>query len=339
METFTWGIIGPGQIAKQFAEDMLLANAADYKLGAVLGLDMESARAFAEEHSVESYFDEINAFLEHGKMDAVYIATPHPMHHNQTLLCLKKGIPVLCEKPLAVNKEQADEMIAVAEAQKVFLMEGLWVCFLPSTQFILDKLKDGRLGKITSIKSDIGFVADKDPNARFFDADLGGGSLLDVGIYNVFLAQLLLGYPTEIKANATLSNQLIDKECSFEFMYPNGVVATGKSSFVNELDTTATISCEHGKIFIGSRWQETPSEIKIEYADGTTQINHPKWDGHGFQYEIDAVYNDIQTGRLQNEKASHSFSQNLTKALDEIREKTGIVYPYDANPDAAPETR
>jgi scyllo-inositol 2-dehydrogenase (NADP+) len=329
MDTFTWGIIGPGSIATEFAHDLSFVKSCRHRIGAVLSHSLEKAANFAEKEDAPQYFEDINAFVEEAKIDAVYIATPHPLHHEETLRCLEHKIPVLCEKPLAMNSGQVKEMVQAAEQHQTFLMEGMWIRFLPSIMKVLSLVESGRIGKIVSIKADMSYKAPNDPESRYFDPALGGGSLLDLGIYPIFLTHLLLGKPAQIQATARLSNKQVDEACAALFHYNNSSYAIIESSLVTKTELTATIYGEAGKLHIAAPWNEKPAEIIIEVYDGDVEHYPCAWEGRGFQYEIEEVYSCLKQGKLYSDKFCHQFSLDLMATMDAIRQQTNIVYPAD----------
>jgi predicted dehydrogenase len=329
MHSFTWGIIGPGNIATEFAHDLGLVKNSRQRIGAVLSHNLEKAAHFADQEDAPQYFDNINAFVEQAKVDAVYIATPHSLHHEETLRCLQHRLPVLCEKPLALNSRQAKEMVQAAIDNQTFLMEGMWIRFLPSIMKVLSLVESGVTGKIVCIKADMSYKAPYDPGSRYFDPALGGGSLLDLGIYPLFLAHLLLGNPSEIKAIARLSDKQVDETCAAMLRYGNSSYAIIESSLVTDTERTATIYGEKGKIHIASPWNEKPPEIIATVYDGDTQHYPCTWEGRGFQYEAAEVTRCVRQGKLYSEKFCHQFSLDLMATMDEIRQQTHITYPAD----------
>lgn len=329
MDTFSWGIIGPGNIATEFAHDLNLIKSARHRVGAVLSHSLEKAAAFAAKEDAPQCFGSINAFVQNARIDAVYIATPHPLHHEETLHCLQYKIPVLCEKPLAMNSREAKEMVNTAVRNQTFLMEGMWVRFLPSIQKVLSLVEDNTIGKIISIKADMSYKAPYDPESRYFNPSLGGGSLLDLGIYPIFLTHLLLGKPATIKATARLSGQHIDEACAAIFSYGNDSYAIIESSLITKTALTAAIYGETGSIHIGSPWNEKPSEIVVKQYDGKKQHHRCAWEGRGLQYEAEEVYHCVKERKLYSDQFCHQFSLDLAATLDAIRQQTHITYPAD----------
>lgn len=328
MEKFIWGVIGPGSIAKEFADDLKYAGA-EHAIGAVLSNKPEEAREFAKEKNAPQYFDDINEFLDKAKIDAAYVATPHPLHYGEVMQCLERKIPVLCEKPMAMNARQTKMLTEASVKNNTFLMEGMWIRFLPSIKEVISIIEKGRIGDILSIKSDLSYVAPKDPNNRYFNPHLGGGSLLDLGVYGVFLSMLLLGKPKTIDAFAKLNAQHVDENCVALFHYENGAYTILQSSFVMQTELMATIYGDKGKVTMLSAWNEKPQGIKLEFYDGTSEFRKCEWEGRGFQYEIDEVYDCIKKRKIFSDKLDHSLSIDLSETLDEIRKLSGIKYPFD----------
>lgn len=329
MDTFTWGIIGPGNIATEFAHDLDLIKTARHRVGAVLSHSLDKAAAFAQQEEATQYFDDMDAFTNEARIDAVYIATPHPLHHAAALHCLQHKIPVLCEKPLAMNSDQVKEIVDAAAKHQTFLMEGMWTRFLPSMLQVLSLIEANAIGKVISVKADMSYKAPYDPGSRYFNPELGGGSLLDLGIYPVFLTQLLLGKPATIQATARLSDKQVDEACAAVLGYNNGAYAFIESSLVTQTALTATIHGETGRIHIGTPWNEQPSGIIVTSYDGKEKHYPCEWEGHGLQYETEEVYHCIRQGKLYSDKYSHQFSLDVMSTLDAIRQQTGIIYPED----------
>lgn len=329
MDTFTWGIIGPGNIATEFAHDLDLIKSAQHRVGAVLSRSIERAAEFAEKENAPQYFDDFDKFLDKARVDAVYIATPHPMHYEETLRCLQHKIPVLCEKPLAMNSREVQEMVDASVSNNTFLMEGMWIRFLPSIGKVLSLIESNAIGKIISIKADMSYKAPYDPESRYFNPSLGGGSLLDLGIYPVFLTHLLLGKPSSIKATARLSEKHIDEACAALFNYGNQSYAIVESSLVTETALRATIYGETGSIHIGRPWNEKPSKIIVRSYDGEEHHYPCEWEGHGLQYEAEEVQRCVRQGKLYSDQLCHQFSLDLVATLDAIRQQTYIRYPAD----------
>jgi len=193
-----WGIIGLGKIARKFADDLQLV--ANNELVAVASRSVERSQSFADHYQVKNYYGSYDEILQDDEVEVIYIATPHTGHYENTLKCLEYGKAVLCEKAFAMNLAQVEEMVAKAKEKQLFLMEALWTRFSPSMLKTIELVESGAIGNIRSIQADFGFNTPFNPDSRLFNKQLGGGSLLDVGIYPVFLASTLLGVPTSIVA-------------------------------------------------------------------------------------------------------------------------------------------
>lgn len=327
-ESFNWGIIGPGNIAGEFVKDLKLIQEFPQRIVAVLSHDLAEAEEFAEKENAKGY-DNILEFLQNEDLNLVYIATPHPLHYRDVILCLEHKIPVLCEKPLGMNARQVKEMTELSVKNNTFLMEGMWIRFLPSIHKVMELVAQNKIGDIIHVKSDLCYVAPKDESNRFFNPGLGGGSLLDLGVYSVFLSLLLLGKPHAIKAFARLSDKDIDENCVAVLEYADQSYYLLQSSIVTQTENNAIIYGEKGKIIIKSQWNEKPAGIEVMFYDGKQESHPCEWEGRGFQFEIREVYSCIRNGKIFSDKMDHQFSMDMAELMDEIRERTGIHYPRD----------
>jgi predicted dehydrogenase len=325
MKATKWGIIGPGNIAHHFARDLEYAGTPQ-QIQAVLGKDKESIKNFAEEFNVPQVFTDPDEFMAEATIDAAYVATPHALHYEEVLSCLRHNIPVLCEKPMTINTEQCNELIATARHHKTFLMEGMWLRFLPSIQHLLNIIEDDQIGRIVSIKASMCYKAPHDAGNRFFNPELGGGSLLDLGIYPVFLALLLLGKPDTIKAIGTLSDEGVDEDCSMLFHYKTGQHATLESSLVSGENTPAEIAGEKGTITILNPWFEKSGGIEVHRYDEGRIIYPCQWPGHGLQFETEEVLNCIRNNKISSDILPHSFSRDMITVMDEILSQVKVTY-------------
>ena len=321
-KTIRWGIIGLGNIAQKFAQDLMTVEGCE--LYAVASRSQEKADSFASEYNVPKTYSSYEALANDAQVDAVYIATPHSLHKENTILCLEKGIAVLCEKPFAMNLEQVTEMIAVAKAQNVLLMEALWTYFLPHYQYVLKTLENKTYGNFLKMEADFGFYREFDDTKRLFKKSLGGGSLLDIGIYPIFAALSILGIPNNIEARATFFDNGADSSCNMTFHYDNQVKAYLKSTLLEETPTEAIIHCEKGTIKLQSRFHE-PTSITIESEKGKETLNF-KSDTFGYNYEIAHFNQLIRDGKTESDIMTFEFSELLIKTLDDVRMKIGLEY-------------
>ncbi|MBA6354953.1 Gfo/Idh/MocA family protein, partial [Colwellia sp. BRX8-3] len=255
-----WGIIGLGNIANKFATDLLTLK--DAELYAVASRTQQKANDFADKYHATKAYSSYKALVNDENVDAIYIATPHSMHKENALLCLEQGIAVLCEKPFAMNTDEVQCMIDAATANNTLLMEGLWTYFLPHYNFVLNKLTDKTYGNLRKVEADFGFAREFNQEARLFNKSLGGGSLLDIGIYPIFAALTTLGVPETMTADATFFANGADSSCSMVFNYKNNVVALLKSTLLESTPSEAVFYCEQGNIKINSGFN-SPSTVTL----------------------------------------------------------------------------
>ena len=318
-----WGIIGPGRIAHKFAQDLMQVEGA--KLTAVASRDLGRAQLFAREYGASYTYGSYNEIVNCPELDAVYIASPHVGHFDHTLLCLNARIPVLCEKPFAMNTAQVSEMIHVARTQNTFLMEALWTRFLPTTLKTLEIIQSGAIGKVLGVKADFGFKAPYDVDKRTFNKSLGGGALLDIGIYPLFFSYLVLGKPSKIKAQAIFGETNVDESTGMVLTYDDEKFAFLDCTFMAKTPCEAFVLGEKGNIKIHTRWHESKA-ITVEYNDDTTEtftFERPTW---GYQYEIEEVNACLAAGKLESDGWSLTDSMNLIALLDAVRQEIGLVY-------------
>ncbi|MFN0035163.1 MAG: Gfo/Idh/MocA family protein [Saprospiraceae bacterium] len=323
-----WGIIGLGKIARQFADDLrLLPNA---RLHAVASTSLERADAFAAEFGAAHAFGRYEDLLHCPGVDVVYIATPHPFHCEHTLLCLESGLPVLCEKPFAMNLAEARRMVAAARRNRVFLMEALWTRFVPAIEHVFELVEKGEIGELHTIKADLGFKMPFDPASRRFNKTLGAGSLLDLGIYPALLALSFFGKPEpeNICAAATFTATDVDESCAFTFQYPKGRLAICHSTIAANTSLGAHLYGTEGTIFLHPRWHHTQKITVSRYDCGQESfrdIDLP-YAGRGYSFEAAHVVQCLENEMLESDAVPLDFTLDLVETLDTIREKVGLEY-------------
>lgn len=321
--TINWGIIGPGKIANRFASSF--KSIPDARLYAVASRDLEKARSFARLYGFQKSYDNYDALANDPEVDVVYIATPHAYHREQTLLCLHNKKAVLCEKPLTLSHNDALEMVEAARKNNVFFMEAMWSRFFPTTIKTLKLIRDGAIGEVKYLRADFGFKSPtNDPNSRLFDLALGGGALLDVGVYPLFLALLILGKPDAVKSFATLANTGADETTNAIFQYKNGAIASILSSIVVDTPKTAEIIGTNGTITINTPWHKA-SSLTLRNGDDDTQFDFP-YDGTGFEYQIQEVMRCLHNNKTQSDLMPFELSLMMAEVSDEIRKQCNINY-------------
>ena len=323
LKTINWGIIGLGNIANKFATDLLTVEGA--KLYAVASRDQEKAEVFASKHNALKAYSSYEALAKDPNIDAIYIATPHAFHKENTLLCLDNGIAVLCEKPFAMDSNEVNEMITKAKEKNVLLMEALWTYFLPHYQYVLKVIDDKLYGNVLKLEADFGFTRAFDNSSRLFNKSLGGGSLLDIGIYPVFAALSTLGMPKKIEANATYFKNDADSSCKMNFEYENNREAVLKSTLLEKTPTEAIFYCEKGVIKINSQFH-TPSTITLIPNEGNEETIDFNYKTIGYNYEVIHFNELLRQGKTESNIMSFEFSRHLILTLDKIREIIGLQY-------------
>ena len=324
-----WGILGCGRIARKFAADLRLV--ADAELTAIASRNKETLELFAKDFPCKHLHNSYEALVANEEVDVIYVATPHSHHYEHTILCLNHDKAVLCEKAFAINSRQAQEMIKTAKERKVFLMEALWTKFLPHYKKLQELLQQKALGDIKSVLVNFGFkTSDKSPQ-RLFDPLLGGGTLLDIGIYNVFMTMSVLGKPDSIEATMTPSPTGVDEQIAVLFKYNNGTMAQLFSSFTTNLPIQAEINGTEGCITLTTRFYEPSTTIQLyKQMPGEKEIIAvEKEAGFGYQYEARHVNECLKKGLIESPVMTHTDTLLLMEILDEIRNKARIEYPAD----------
>ena len=322
--TIKWGIIGPGRIAHKFAEALAFIPVA--KLFAVASRSEERARDFARQYKAPRYYQGYEKIVQDPEVDIIYIATPHTMHYENTLLCLENGIPVLCEKPFTITRDQLQGLVDIARKNNIFLMEAIWTRFLPTIQKVLEIKHTGILGEIKVLYADFGFKAPYDPESRSYNLELGGGALLDIGIYPVFLSLLLLGKPSEIRSSAVLSETGADESCGILFKYPSRAMANLACTMTANAPSEAVVIFENGRIRMHRKWY-APTSLTIIYPDNKKEDITFEYEGNGYEFEAIEAMKCLKNDLSESSNLPLDFSLDLMELLDKIRDQCGIHYP------------
>lgn len=326
MKTTTWGIIGPGKIANKFAKALTLVEGA--RLGAIASRDAERGRAFAAEHGGARVYQRYEDLAADASIDAVYIATPHGYHAEHALLCLRQGKAVLCEKPMALSARQVREMVAAAREHSAFLMEGMWTRFLPLMREVESLIAAGSIGTVKYVRADFGFFAPFNPEGRLYNLRLGGGSLLDIGIYPLYLCLQLLGRPERILAAGRLAPTGSDETCHAILQYDDSRSAVVSSTLVCQTSLTAEIAGTEGMIRIPTPWYKND---RFEWARSGEDLTAVQLEPmvNGFEYQIREVMACMGRGLTESPALPHAFSLMMSETMDAIRGQVGVVYPTE----------
>ena len=322
MRTINWGIIGLGKIAHKFAQD--LSTLEQTKLHAVASRSQEKANDFAKTYGAAVAYGSYEKLAKDPTIDAVYIATPHSFHKEHSVLCLKQKKAVLCEKPFAMNQQEVEDMVSCAQANDTLLMEALWTYFLPHYQFVLKTIESNTFGKLLKLKADFGFKAALHPEGRLYKKALGGGSLLDIGIYPIFAALSSLGYPKVISSEATFFDNGADASCNIHFGYSDEVEAVLHSTLEEETATTATFEFEDATLILNSRFHE-PTSVSI-IQNGKEDTKTFDYKTIGYSYEIEHFNQLISDGKKESPIMTFDFSRQLISLLDAVRSQIGLDY-------------
>jgi len=317
-----WGIIGLGNIANQFCHDLLLID--DANIEAVASRNQEKANAFGQKYGAFSCYNNYDAIFNDNKIDIVYIATPHNLHAALSIKAMEHGKHVLCEKPVALSRRETLKIMACSKRTNQFFMEAFWTRFNPSIVEAYRKVKAGVIGNVKYVNADFAFRVDIPKESRMTQIELGGGSLLDMGVYPIFLSYLMLGKPEKIMASSNFFETGADKQTSIILQYKNAQ-AILHSSFVSPSNMIATISGSDGRININPIWHEAQSYALIQ-NNQKVDFHHPTI-GKGFTYEIEACYKAIKNNQIESEMWTHQNSLELITIVDEVRHETGLKFP------------
>ncbi|CAN2204020.1 MviM Predicted dehydrogenases and related proteins [Candidatus Nanopelagicaceae bacterium] len=323
MSTFRWGILGTGGIAQAFAAD--LAYLDGHSVAAVGSRTIESANGFAEKYAnciaYGSYEELVSA-----DVDAIYVASPHPMHEEHAMLALKAGKPVLCEKAFTINLQQAKNLIAYSESHNIPLMEAMWTRFLPHIAKIKDLIASGALGEIQTVIADHGQYIPYERAARLWEPELGGGALLDLGIYSLTIAHLVLGNPSTIQAQATLTDKKVDLQTSMILTYPSGAHALLSCTMAVRSSVTAVIAGSKARIEIDGSFY-APTSFRLITRDGEVTEYPKNYEGGGLREEAAEFARVVRAGEIESPLMPHATSLELMRQMDEVRRQIKVTYP------------
>ncbi len=319
---YNWAILGCGHIAGKFSKELkTLPNA---NLYAASARKIDNAQNFSKKFDFEKTYGSYQEMVNDPKVDIVYIATPHTFHLKHTLLCLNHKKAVLCEKAFAINSEEVNQMVRASKRNNTFLMEAFWVIFRPKFKKILEIIETENLGKLKFVKSDFMFNAYYNPKNRLYDIDLGGGSLLDIGIYPVFTALMFLGIPNKIKTMPHFGPTGSEESIAMLFNYKNGATAVLTSSFEAYNKNETELCFENGII----KYNRVSNDPIVLIKNNIKQIiNFDTGKDFGYHFEASHVMECLDKGLKQSPILSHSLSLNLMNILDEVRKDAGIIYP------------
>ena len=323
---FRWGILASGGIAQAFARDLSYFN--NHIVAAVGSRSKESADSFATEFPGCLAYGSYEELVNDPTLDAIYVATPHPYHVSNTVLALNAGKPVLCEKPFTINAGEARQMKAAADANGVALMEAMWARFLPHMHRVREILASGVLGEIWAVEADHGQRLSDYANPRHWEPSLGGGALLDLGIYPISFAHMVLGKPDSITSSATFTDKGVDASSTAIFNYKSGAQAILTSNMMVSTSCRASICGTLGKIEI-DRTFYNPASMRVIMHDGTTTEYPNDYKGHGLREQAKEFERVVRSGAMNSPILTPGESIEIMGSLDEIRRQIGLIYPSE----------
>lgn len=318
-----WGIIGLGRIARSFAQDIPFASNAS--LAAVAARDASKADTFATEHGASRSYGSYEELYADPDVDAVYIATPHSLHFQQAVAAMEAGKAVLCEKPITTSPSLLKTLQNVAQANQVYLAEGMWTYFLPAVQKAQQWAEEGRIGTLLHIKSDFGYPQlPYDPNKREYNKDLGGGALLEMGIYPIALAWLFFqDEPESFDLQANIAPNGVEDDVTTVFRYSNNRFANLSTSFRCKLQNWTYLIGDQGYIAIPDTWRA--NRCQLYELDILVEEFDDERESFGFQYEIEAVSADILEGKKSSDVVRPEDSLFFQMQIEEMRKRTGSL--------------
>jgi predicted dehydrogenase len=321
-----WGVLATGKIAGVVVPDLLSLD--ECEVAAVAARRQESADAFAAQHGIGTAYGDYRSLVEDPDVDVVYVATPHALHREHVELAFEAGKPVLCEKPLTLTADDAEHLVALAREQDLFLMEAMWMRCNPVVRRLQQLLGSGVLGEVRQIRADIGFVVDKPPTDRLLDPALGGGALLDMGIYPLTFAHLFLGEPSAIAATAALSDAGVDLNLALSLGYRNGAVAALSASMTAWAAKTASIATDLGRIDLPAPFHNptTATWTPMTTGPGEPQEIRSELPGTGYTHEAREVVRCLRSGETESPLVPLDETVALMRLMDRIRDQVGVRY-------------
>lgn len=329
-EIVRWGILATGGIAAAFTAD--LVDLPEAEVVAVASRTEASAKAFAERFGIERAYGDWAALAEDADIDVVYVATPHSAHRAAAGLCLEAGRNVLCEKAFTLNAREAQELVALARGRGSFLMEAMWMYCNPLVRRLKELVDDGAIGEVRTVQADFGLAGPFPPSHRLRDPEQGGGALLDLGVYPVSFAHLLLGEPSDVTARAVLSEEGVDLQTGALFTWDSGALASLHCSINGGTAVVASVTGSKGRIdipsgffhperFVLHRDGRDPEEFTADPADGPRT---------SFRHEAREVMRALRAGEKESPLVPLDGTLAIMRTLDTIRAQIGVRYPGEA---------
>lgn len=325
LKKVNWGIIGTGNIANKFAEAFKYVDNAN--LQAIGSRDINKAKYFAEKYSILKYYENYQNLINDKDIDIIYIATPATYHFDHILMCINSRKNVFCEKPFTINIKEAIKAYELANQNNLFIGEALWSAYLPWLAILKEYINEKKvIGEILGIESK--FLIKVSPDHRLYKNELGGGALIDLGIYNIFLTYSILGQPKDFETKATIKNN-VDETITVKFIFFNNAYSIMKASINENNDINAIIYGSKGKIILNAPFFGLTSIFIYDHKNYLISKITPQYEGNGYNYEIKEISNLILQGKKDSNIWSINDTINILKILDDIRNKIGLKYAND----------
>ncbi|MFF3250663.1 Gfo/Idh/MocA family protein [Actinacidiphila glaucinigra] len=321
-----WGILATGGIAASFAEDLRELKD-DAEIVAVGSRRLDSARAFADRFGIPRAYGSWTELADDEGVDVVYVATPHSAHRVAAGLCLRAGRSVLCEKPFTVNAVEARELADLARTHGRFLMEAMWTYCNPVVRRLTELVADGAIGEVRSVHADFGLAGPFDPGHRLLDPALGGGALLDLGVYPVSFAHLLLGEPDEVQAWAHLTEDGVDDNTGMLLGYDSGAMAVLSCSLTADTARTAVVTGSAGRIEVPAGFFYPDRFVLRREGREPEEFGAPDDGLRGLQHEAAEVMRCLRAGERESPLVPLEGSLAVMRTLDTVRDRIGVRYP------------
>jgi predicted dehydrogenase len=325
-DTVRWAIMGTGGIARAFAHALQATPGA--VLAAVGSRSLASAEAFGKDFGAPASYGSYQALADAPDIDIIYIGTPHPMHAENAMLALNGGKAVLCEKPFTMNLREAERVVALAREKNLFLMEAMWTRFMPALAQVRRIIESGEIGAVNQVHADFGFSATLDPEHRVNKRELGGGALLDLGIYPLSIACALLGPVASVQAQAVLGEGGVDLTTAFTMKHRIGAMSVCSCTLRARTPSELTVSGTLGNVRMNTMFHLAKS-VTVKLADGTTRTVDTPFLGNGYVHEAIEAGRCLREGLIESEQMTHDETLALMGLLDTIRAQIGLRYPAD----------
>lgn len=318
-----WGILGAGNIAGALVDAIRATE--DGEVAAIASRSQDRADSFAARFEIPHAYEGYDGLLEDATLDAVYVATTNDLHHRNTLDAIAAGKAVLCEKPFALNAGQAEEMAQAARSAGVFVMEAMWMRFIPAIEHLLEMVGSGELGEIRAVLADFGFDAGAATGHRLIEPGLGGGALLDLGVYPISLAMMLLGNPDTVAGTAAMTESGVDGQVIATLGYGGGALATAFASFRAASPIEAHIVGSAGRVRLRSPFHHS-QQLDVSTDAGMHEVP-VAYEGNGYQYEVAEVHRALAAGEFESPKRPLADTIAVMDVLDRVRAEIGLAYP------------